>query len=174
MINQQLIVPVDPNLLGGIKPLLAIWLIPISLFAGCYGVVGFYLTGTLYYLLSFFLVGPLILMSFMFLLLLWGAFLIPKKGEPVAILNQDGIWLARFGFIDWKEISEFALYSYKGTPEVIGIRVKNNAKISKQSSIAGKLDFFWAKLMGYPPIRLSGIALENDEVISFARQFLQF
>ncbi|MFC1870696.1 hypothetical protein ACFLXW_00340 [Candidatus Dependentiae bacterium] len=173
MKNQQLIVPVDPNLVSGIKPMLVIWLIPISLLAGCYGVVSFYLTGIPYYLLSFFLVGPLILMSLMFLLLIWGAFLLPKKDEPVAILNQDGIWLARFGFISWKEIDEFASYSYQGTPEVIGIRVKNNEKISKQSSIAGKLDFFWAKLMGYPPIRITGIALENDEVINFAIQFLR-
>ena len=105
--------------------------------------------------------------------MIWGAFLIPKKGEAMAILNQDGIWLARFGFISWQEIAEFATYSYKGTPELIGIRVKNNEKISKQSSIAGKLDFFWARIIGYPPIRLTGIALKNDEVINFARQFLR-
>lgn len=174
MTNQQLIVLVDPDLRKNIKYALVAWLIPVSLLAVCYGNVRFYLTGTLYYVLSFFLVGPLIFMGIMFLLLLWGAFLIPKKGDAVAILNQDGIWLARFGFIEWKEISEFAPYSYRGTPEVIGIRVKNNEKISKQSSIAGKLDFFWAKFMGYPPIRITGIALENGEVISFAKQFLQF
>ena len=173
MKNQQLIVLVDPNLMWGIKCALVRWLILISLLAGCYGIVGFYLTGILYCWVSFFLVGPLILISLMFLLMIWGAFLIPKKGEAMAILNQDGIWLARFGFISWQEIAEFATYSYKGTPELIGIRVKNNEKISKQSSIAGKLDFFWARIIGYPPIRLTGIALKNDEVINFARQFLR-
>ncbi len=49
--------------------------------------------------------------------------------------------------------------------EVIGIRVKNNKKISKQSTRAGKLDFFWAKWMGYPPIRITGTALSNEESI---------
>ncbi len=91
----------------------------------------------------------------------------------MAILNQNGIWLARFGLIPWKEIYEFDTYSEGRTPlKIIGIWVKNNKKISKQSTIAGKMDFFWAKLMGYPPIKITGIALGNDEVISFAKQFL--
>ncbi len=171
--NQELVVPVDPNLMRGLKLALVIWLIPLSLLAGCYGVVRYYLTGMVYYVLSFLLVGPLIFIALMVLLMMLGAFSFPKKGEAMAILNQDGIWTARFGLIPWKEIDEFGLYKIPTTPmETIGIRVKNNKKISKQSSIAGKLDFFWAKLMGYPPIKITGIALENDEVISFAKQFL--
>ena len=171
--KKELIVPVDPNLIRGIKLALVIYLIPISLLAGCYGLVKYYLTGALYYILSFLLVGPLIFFCLMFLLMILGAFSFPKKGEAMAILNQDGIWTARFGLVSWKAINEFGPYSYKGGAEMIGIRVKNNKKISKQSTIAGKLDFFWAKWMGYPPIKITGIALSNDEVISFAKQFLR-
>ncbi len=171
--KQELIVPVDPNLMYSAKLVLVIWIIPISLLAGCYGLVRYYLTDIVYYLMSFLLVGPLIFLCLMFLLMILGTFSFPKKGEAMAILNQDGIWTARFGLIPWKEIDEFGPYSVSRTPLVaIGIRVKNNKKISKQSTIAGKLDFFWAKWMGYPPIKITGIALSNDEVIGFAKQFL--
>ena len=171
--KKELIVPVDPNLMWRMKLVLVIWLIPISLLAGCYGMVRYYFTGALYYALSFLLLGPLIFFCLMVLLMMFGTFSFPKKGEAMAILNQDGIWTARFGLIPWREIDEFGPYSVPRTPlEAIGIRVKNNKKISKQSTIAGKLDFFWAKWMGYPPIKITGIALSNDEVISFAKQFL--
>lgn len=170
--NQELIVPIDPNLMSGAMLGVVMMLIPIGALTGLYGTVRYYLVDTIYYPLSFLLLGPIIFFCFIFLLIICGTFCFPKKGDPVAILNQDGIWHYRFGFISWKEIDEFEPYSYRSTPEVIGIRVKNNKKISKQSSIGGKLDFFWAKLMGYPPIRIVGIALENDEVIFFAKQFL--
>lgn len=172
--KKELIVLVDPNLMWGIKLALVIWLIPISLFAGGYGLVRYYLIGVPYSLMSFLLVGPLIFMILMILLMILGTFSFPKKGGAMAILNQDGIWTARFDFIPWQEVTEFGPYSWRGNPpEVIGIRVKDNKKVSKQSTIAGKLDFFWAKYMGYPPIRITGIALSNDEVISFATQFLK-
>lgn len=171
--KKELIVRVDPNLIKTGKLVLVIYLIPISLFAGCYGLVRYYLTGTVYYLMSFLLVGPLIFFCLVFLMMILGVISFPKKGDVVAILNQDGIWLVRFGLIPWKEIDEFDTYSDGRTPlKIIGIRVKNNKKISKQSTTAGKLHFFWSKLMGYPPIMIAGIALSNDEVIGFAKQFL--
>ncbi len=171
--KQELIVPMDPNLMHGAKLALIIWCIPIFFLASCYGAARYYLTGITYYIISFFITGPLIFLCLMVLLLVGGTFCFPKKDDPVAILNKDGIWLPRFGLIPWKEITEFGPYLVPRTPmEVIAIRVIDNKKISKQSSIAGKLDFFWAKLMGYAPIRIVGIALKNEEVISFAKQFL--
>ena len=170
--NQELIVPIDPNLMNGAMLGLVIMLIPIGALTGLYATVRYYLVDTIYYPLSYLLLGAPIFFSLIFLLILWGTFCFPKKGDPIAILNQDGIWHYRFGFISWKKINEFEPYSYWDTPEVIGIRVRDNKKISKQSSVAGKLDFFWAKLMGYPPIRIVGIVLKNEEVISFAKQFL--
>ncbi len=159
--------------MNGAMPGLVIMLIPIGALTGLYATVRYYLVDTIYYPLSYLLLGPPIFFSLIFLLILWGTFCFPKKGDPIAILNQDGIWHYRFGFITRKEIDEFEPYSYRSSPEVIGIRVKNNKKISKQSSVAGKLDFFWAKWMGYPPIKITGIALSNDEVIGFAKQFLK-
>lgn len=171
--KKELIVLIDPNLHYWATIGMVIWLIPIGVLLGFYGVVNYYFSGPIYYLLSFLVIGPLIFACLICLGILLGTFSFPKKEEPMAIINQDGIWMARFGLIPWKEIVEFGPYSYRGTPEVIGIRVKDNDKISRQSSIAGKLDFFWARWIGYPPIRITGIALPNNEVINFAKQFLK-
>ncbi len=131
--KKELIVPVDPNLMLGIKFLLIMWCIPLLFLAVCYESARYYLTGTTYYIISFFIVGTFIFTCFMFLMMIFGRFFFPKKGDPVAILNKNGIWLPHFGLIPWKNITEFGPYIVPTTPpEVIAIRV-NDKSLSENS-----------------------------------------
>ncbi len=167
--TQELRLYIVPNVVNGSRIGALFMLIAMVLFISLYGTVRGFLAGTRYYPLSFLLLGPVILYFIMFLLAVTVPFWVPKEDDPVAILNKDGLWHYRFGFIPWNDVSYFGL---SGKLSTISVRVKDNEKISKQASFTGKFDFFWAKLFGHPPIRIVCIVMDKDYVVSFAKQFL--
>jgi hypothetical protein len=94
--------------------------------------------------------------------------------EPLAILDEQGIRIKHHGFIPWGNISEFAPYKVPGAPiEVIGIRVKNIPFFSKKTPFGLKSGMFWSKIFGYPPISLASLDMDNNQIVSFAQQFLK-
>jgi hypothetical protein len=114
----------------------------------------------------------IIAISFFLIGLAYGYFF--KQDEPAAILSSQGIWIKHYGLIPWDNIIQIRTYTLPNAPlEVIGIQAKNIMSISVNASFAGKCGLFWAKLFGYQyQITLSCLALENDEVLDFARQFI--
>jgi hypothetical protein len=128
--------------------------------------IGLYLTLLFQVILA--LLITLFLLGFIFTL----QFL--KQNKPAAILNKDGIWVNYYNFISWQDIDDFDTYMYKNLPiEFISISVKDIHKLSKNASLYGKIGIFWSKIFGYPPITLAGLELENDEIITFAKQLLK-
>jgi len=94
--------------------------------------------------------------------------------KPAATLSSEGISIQRFGLIPWHAIDDFNVYAVPGTPiEALGIRLKNPSRIALQSTFEGKCVLFWARIFGqHYQISLSCLALPEDEIISFARQFM--
>ena len=128
--------------------------------------VSIYILLPLQIILGFFLV------LFIFALIFY--FYLQRKNEPVAILNEEGIWVQHFGFIPWNEVEEVAPYINPGAPLIsVGIRVKDPAKLSAQAHFFGKCGVFWSKRFGYPPIILAALDVDNDQVISFAHRFIR-
>ncbi len=68
--KQKLIVHIDPNLMNRAMLGLVIMLIPIGALTGLYATVRYYLVDTIYYPLSYLLLGPPIFFSLIFLLIL--------------------------------------------------------------------------------------------------------
>jgi hypothetical protein len=126
-----------------------------------------------YYLLILMQTTLVIAILFFLIGLIYSYFF--KHNEPAAILSSDGIWIKRHGLISWDAISDFDTCMIPTVPlEILGISLKNPDIIATQSSFEGKCGLFWAKLFGYQyHITLSSLAIENDEVLVFARQFLQ-
>lgn len=94
--------------------------------------------------------------------------------EPAAILNEKGIWVKYYGFIAWDEIQEIGLLQVGTIPvKSIGIRVYDNAALSKRAPFSGKMGIFWSKITGYPPINLANLAIENDVIIEFIKQYVE-
>lgn len=98
-----------------------------------------------------------------------------KHDDPAAILSIEGIWIKQYGLIPWDNVIQIRAYIIPSTSmEVIGIQVKNINSVSTTASFAGKCVLFYAKLFGYQyHITLSCLALENHEIVAFARQFLR-
>lgn len=129
-------------------------------------ILGIYLTFLIQALLSIVLC--------MFLAAYINLFFLIKSDSLAAILSPDGIWIKDFGFIFWQDIHEFGPYIVTTTPIInLGIRVKDISKLSKQASFNGKCAIFWSKIFGYPPIILSNLALENEQILCFAMRHLR-
>lgn len=94
--------------------------------------------------------------------------------EPVAVLSPEGILINRFSIIPWDNIAEINTYTFGGKPvNGLGVRLKNPSIVFKQSSFSGKCVLLWPKLLGLRyHIYLSCFALENQEILAFAQQFL--
>lgn len=168
MIHQELIVPFN-------KEATKIGLIICSIMIGVLG-YSWYMSFRLDTFFGFFISQIIRSILFFTLILftigvIYGLFM-QKDSDPAARLSSDGIWVKHFGFIPWSEIEQFGEYAIAGTPMVaIGIRVKNLKLLSKQATLSGKSGVFWSKIFGYPPIIISNIALDNDQVIGYARRF---
>ena len=129
-------------------------------------ILGIYLTFLVHALLVIFLC--------MFLAAYINLFFLINNDSPAAVLSPEGIWIKNFGFLAWQDIHEFGPYIVPTTPIInLGIRVKDISKLSAQASFNGKCAIFWSKVFGYPPIILSNLALENDEVLCFAMRYLR-
>ncbi len=127
--------------------------------------IGFYLVILLQIILLFFVA------TFSFGLIC-GYFWNLKK--PAAILSPKGIWINRFSFIPWDNITGINTYMFGDKPaNALGIRLKNPEIVFKQAKFEGKSVLFWAKLFGYQyHIHLSCLALKNEEILNYARQFI--
>lgn len=104
---------------------------------------------------------------------IFSIFWLAIKG-PIAVLNQKGIWVRNFGFINWREISEFGIYKTPSAPiETIAIRVNNLSLLQQQATFSGKCAIFWSKIFGYPPVFLASTAARNYEILVFAKRFIE-
>lgn len=96
-----------------------------------------------------------------------------KDNLPMAILDQEGIWVMRYGFIPWQEVKEVSLYYVPSTPlESVGIRVHDPVKIARQSTLSGKATFWYSKIFQYPPIILANSDIDNEIVVQTANHFM--
>lgn len=113
-----------------------------------------------------------------FIILLIAAFLfncwIFFDKKPVAIIDEKGIWFKDHGFVSWSDIEHIDVYTVGNTPmEVVGVRLKDITKISKQSRWPGKLRLFWSRLFKHNAhIDLSNLNISNEKIVEFARQFM--
>ncbi|MBI2774946.1 hypothetical protein HYX58_02980 [Candidatus Dependentiae bacterium] len=100
-------------------------------------------------------------------------FVLTRKNEPAAVLNNDGIWIIHHGFISWENISDICMHQALGAPlPIVAVNVRDPKAISAQSSFGGKCVLFWSKLFGYPHIFLANIDIENELVISFSKRYI--
>ena len=97
------------------------------------------------------------------------------SNKPAAILNQTGIWIHNWGFVSWDNIEEIDTYFIGTIPlEIIGIRIKDLSLSRKEATFSGKIGIFLARLFSYHyHISLMQLALENSQIIAFAREFIQ-
>lgn len=164
----ELIVPFNESNIKDILPALPFIAVGWGIWFGASlllkPIIGFYLSFLLQSILIIF--AALILFGFIYTFLI-------DPNIPAAILNEDGIWVKNYCFIPWQDIDEIAPYTFGNVPiESIGIRVKDRSKLSKKSAFAGKCGVFWSRIFGYPHIIISNITVDNDQVISFAQQFI--
>jgi len=106
-----------------------------------------------------------------------------RNREPAAILNQKGIQFKHQGFIPWADIESTTHYIWsKGftgsgvKKRVVGVHIKKRAHsaVLWQSSWTGKKGLIWAKLFNDTyRIPLSSRTVSNEEIVSFASQYLQ-
>ncbi len=97
---------------------------------------------------------------------------------PVAILNVQGIWINRYGFAPWGEITEFVVHLKQGMPrqfKLIDITVKDLPNMSKDSDWSILLLIFLVKLVGGKSnhIMLANIDAKNQDVVSFVKRYVK-
>jgi hypothetical protein len=96
-----------------------------------------------------------------------------NRKSPMAIINQEGIWVKQFGIIPWNNIRTIERPVINGMLiEALGIQVKDTQLLSKQASINGKLIIFESKIIKCPTIVMDNIELTFDEIADFANQFM--
>ena len=108
----------------------------------------------------------IVAMSIMFIYALYRV----NRKVPMAIINSSGIWIKQFGIIPWKNVHEINTYL---SIESIGIQVRDTAMLSNQATIAGKLIILESKILNCPTIVIDNIELDNQTVLSFAKQFIE-
>lgn len=113
-----------------------------------------------------FLFMVIVAMSIMFIYALYRV----NRKVPMAIINSSGIWIKQFGIIPWKNVHEINTYL---SIESIGIQVRDTAMLSNQATIAGKLIILESKILNCPTIVIDNIELDNQTVLSFAKQFIE-
>lgn len=125
-------------------------------------------------LLLYIVQATLIFLILIFLIAYISAFHYLRSNKPLAVLGDEGIWINHYNFIAWQDIEDVNSYTIPGTPmQVVGVRVKNSNAVSKQASLAGKIGIFWARLFGYHyQITLSNMAMDNEQIIVFAKRYL--
>ncbi len=93
--------------------------------------------------------------------------------EPAAILSEEGLWIRGYGSVPWNNISEFDMpYIMNFPTETIIVGLKTTKSVFAQAGFYEKINFVWAKIFGYTPVRLSNLDLPCQTVIDFAQQFL--
>ena len=104
--------------------------------------------------------------------------------KPLAILDENGIWIHHFGFINWNNIAEIQNPSFHKTENaaIIKIRVKNIKPVRNQVDLHGWLVLFYAQLLGpwfsayrYINIMVPGSEqnLSPEKIMDFAKQHLK-
>lgn len=86
--------------------------------------------------------------------------------KPMAVVNDKGIYIPAFGVISWQNIDEIRTFSTNS----IGISVKSNFDLNKRASWLGKVELFFTKLFGCPPIILDNVSVKFDIVSSLVQQ----
>jgi len=101
-----------------------------------------------------------------------GVFVLMDK-RPLAILNQEGIWVKYYGFIPWDQVLEMAPYTIATTPILaLGIRIRDVSLLSKQAMITAKWGLLSAQFFGYPHITLANMTHGYEEIMLFARKYM--
>jgi hypothetical protein len=131
-----------------------------------YYLFGYYV----HFIIQGFIATFIILFVACFIFNLWIIF----DKSPVIIIDEKGIWFKEHGLVNWTEIEHIDIYALGNTPmEVIGVRLKDIDRISKQSRWPGKLRLFWSKLFKHNAhIDLSNLNISNEKIIEFAKQFI--
>ncbi|MGB8367587.1 MAG: hypothetical protein WCD44_04475 [Candidatus Babeliales bacterium] len=150
------------------------------------------------YLSYFFIFFQIIIWCIIVLFILGWFYLLMQmlSKKPMAILKKEGVWINRHGFISWQHIE--TIFSYVSNPDniknlpirlqkkntMIGIKIRKESisLINKQSSLSGKLVFFWSKFFGYyyakffdhhHHITLACTDIPAEEIVSFADRYLK-
>jgi hypothetical protein len=97
-----------------------------------------------------------------------------NRKTPMAIINEEGIWIKQFGIIPWNNIHILEKPIIHGIQiEALGIQVRDTQLLSKQASIAGHLIILESKILKCPTIVIDTIELNFDEITNFTDQFLE-
>lgn len=101
-------------------------------------------------------------------------FLYAHSTEPLAILDETGLWVKHFGRITWSNIREISPYRYKNSPIImIAIYPYDRQNFSKDITFRGRCILFWSKITGTPPIIIYNTDVPYMMIINFAQQFLK-
>lgn len=169
--NKELVVPYDMQAMkAGIGMLIILIAFIFLMFWASsyfYILIGAYFTRVLKIALG-------IIIAMFVYTLLYTVWFVWVNDRPAAILSPEGIWVNRFNFIPWDNIQACPTFIYPGTPiEVVSIMVKDQKKLFKYASIGGKITLLWAKLFNYPHIILNSIAVENEEILTYAQAYVK-
>lgn len=181
MNNEEIVIPFDKEMT---KFIMFIMFLPIillvSMFSFFYLIVDFRMP----FFLKFYII-PFInfLLFFLILLFLIGIvhlYFYINDPSPLAIINKDGVFIKGYGFIVWKNIKEFELYSTKRNPDfkLIGIRVKSIFSLLRKASFGWKMGIIISIIFGYYPIslsypiHLSNNGTNNENIVNFAKKYI--
>ncbi len=181
MNNEEIVIPFDKE---SIKYLIFIMFLPIilliSMFSFFYLIVNFQIPFFLEFYIIPFINFLLILLILLLLIVIVQLYFYMNNPSPLAIINKNGVFIKGYGFIVWKNIKEFELYSTKRSPDfkLIGIRVKSIFSLLRKASLGGKMGIVVSIIFGYCPISLSypmslsNNGINNENIVNFAKKYI--
>ena len=101
---------------------------------------------------------------------------IEKAKNPIAIFNEEGIWIAEFGLVPWDHIERVSL-NMAAAPFLQGawIKIKKNSlsTIKENASLDAKGSLFLSNIFKYDyRIGLVSSSFPMEEAIAFAQRYI--
>lgn len=129
-----------------------------------------------YYIVSVaiaYIIKPFLII-FLFVIILgtlYGIYFLLKPNKLAVILNSDGVWFDRYGFVRWNNINDIFVYHFPAAPlDTIGIKFNDNNLVFKQATLLGKLTILYSRIFKYP-VTLAKLDIDNVSLINYVKVF---
>ena len=108
--------------------------------------------------------------------------LLIKSETPLAILNNKGIWINHYGFINWNTIliMEFSAMPGGNNSSTISLKINDISQLSKQTDWYGWVELSWARFFGqwfsiyrYHLSIFDAGTVSTQEIMLFAKPYLK-
>lgn len=102
------------------------------------------------------------------------AIILVTQTKPMMVIDEEGMWVDRYGLIPWKDIKDVVVYRHwNGPMEALGIWLKDLTITSRNATISGKMVIMWSRIFDYPNINLAGLDVPNQVIVDRAQYYLK-